>query len=321
MKDYKARSGPKGRKPSKKHPSNSSLGLSGRSSRPGYANSLPVTETGRSWPIRLLRDGAASLGLASLGKLNRGHLPLLAWSLCACWLAMGLAAGGAALWRAPLESVMLEGHRLLEGQALLKLGGLRAGLTMEQADPFEVAKRIAAHPQIATADVRRLYPGRLTIRIRERIPQFEVRLEGGKTAIVDEDSVVLALFEPPKGVKANSTGLTLVGGIGEEGVIGKALTSPVLARARRIVGVMERIGFSEMGRVEVDGRMPFQSQVTFPGGQRLLLPEKDMELAINLFRRLITGNPKLFEGKAIIDLSGLTDGIYGRIVLSPPDAK
>lgn len=321
MKDYKARSGQKGRKPAKKHPSNSSLGISGRSGRSGRANSTPVTEPGRSRPIRLVRSAAASIGLSSLQKLRRRHLPMLAWSLCAGWLAMGLIAGGVALWRSPLESVILEGNQRLEGQALLKLGGLRAGLAMRQADPFAVARSIAAHPRIATADVRRLYPGRLMIRIRERIPQFEVRLESGKTAIVDRDSVVLALFEARKGANAKFSGLPLVGGVEEKGVIGKALTSPVLARARRIIGVMERIGFSEMGRVEVNGKMPFQSQVTFPGGQRLLLPERHMEQAINMFRRLITGNPKLFEGKAIIDLSGLTEGVRGRIVLSPPDAK
>lgn len=250
-------------------------------------------------------------------NLNRGHLPLLAWSLCAVWLAIGLIAGGVALWRAPLESVTLEGNHRLEGQALLKLGGLRAGLDMNLADPFDVARSIAAHPHIATADVRRLYPGRLMIRIRERVPQFEVRLEGGKTAIVDRDNVVLTLIGGQKGAKVKFSGLPLVGGVKEKAVIGEPLTSPALARARRIIGVMERIGFSEMGRVEVDGKMPFQSQVTFPGGQRLLLPETDMEQAIQMFRRLITGNSKLFEGKAIIDLSGVTQGVHGRIVLSP----
>ena len=317
MKDYKARSGPKGRKPAKKNPSASGLGLSGRFGRPGLGNSHPVTEADRSWPIRLLHGIASSIGLSSLRKFHRGHLLLLAWSLCAGWLAMGLIAGGVALWRSPLESVMLEGNQRLEGQALLKLGGLRVGLDMRRADPFDVARSIVAHPHIATADVRRLYPGRLMIRIRERVPQFEVRLESGKTAIVDGDSVVLSLFEAGKRAEGKSSGLPLVGGVEEKGVIGKALTSPVLARARRIFGVMERIGFSEMGRVEVNGKMPFQSQVTFPGGQRLLLPEKGMEQAIQLFRRLITGNPELFEGKAVIDLSGVTEGSRGRIVLSP----
>lgn len=317
MKDYKARSGQKGRKPAKKHPSTSKLGISGRSGRAGRANVNPVGEPGRSLPIRLLRGASSPIGLSSLRKLNRRHLPLLAWSLCAAWLAAGFAAGGAALWRAPLESVMLEGNQRLEGRALLKLAGLRAGLSMRQADPFDVARKIVAHPHIATADVRRLYPGRLMIRIRERTPQFEVRLEGGKTAIVDRDSVVLSLFEARKGGSAKSSGLPLVGGVMEKGVIGETLTSPVLARARRIIGVMQRIGFSEMGRVEVNGKMPFQSSVIFPGGQRLLLPDADMEQAIQLFRRLITGNPELFEGKAIIDLSGVSGGVYGRIILSP----
>ena len=321
MKDYKARSGPKGRKPPKKHPSNSILGISGHTGRSAWGTSNPVAKPGRFWPIRHLRVAAGWIGFLSPRKLNRRHLPLLAWSLCAGWLAFGLVAGGVALWRSPLESVILEGNRRLEGQDLLKLGGLHAGLDMRQADPFEVARRIAAHPQIATADARRVYPGRLTLQIRERIPQFEVRLENGQTAIVDRDDVVLALFEARNGAIAGSSVLPLVGGIKEKGVIGKAMTSPVLERARRIIGVMERIGFSELGRVEVNGKMPFQSRVTFPGGQRLLLPEEDMERAIQMFRRLITGNPKLFEGKAVIDLSGVRAGRYGRIVLSPPDAK
>lgn len=321
MKDYKARFGPKGRKPKKKQLPNSTLGISGRPSRPARVNAKTASPLQRSWPKRLLHQAATALGLPSIAKFKRAHLPMAAWSLCAVWLALGMIFGGVALWKAPLESVILDGNRRMAGQALLKLGGLSAGLDMRQADPFEVARKIVAHPHIASADVRRLYPGRLMIRVRERVPQFEVRLKDGSTAIVDKDSVVLAIFEAGRGAKPKSSGLPMVVGITESGAVGKALTSPVLTRARRIIAVMERTGFSAMGRVEVNGKRPFQSQVIFPGGQRLLLPEVGMEPAIQLFRRLITGNPKLFEGKAIIDLSGVTQGVQGRIVLSSNAAR
>ena len=69
-----------------------------------------------------------------------------------------------------MERVLFRGLEVLEGENLAELAGLRPGQPLIDVDPDLVRTRIEAHPRVASAQVLRLPPDRLIIRVQERLP-------------------------------------------------------------------------------------------------------------------------------------------------------
>jgi POTRA domain, FtsQ-type len=311
MRDYKARPGQRGRKPARPIPpyrSRRSRAPLPRGFRPLAAAQAPRSER----PRRLAR------ALGTLRALGRLRLRSVLLGAALAWLLAGLLSGAVALWRAPLGEVALTGNRVVPGAAVVQLAGLEAGLRMNALDPYELARRIDAHPRILSSDVRRLYPGRLAVRLREREPELRVRLADGRTAVVDRDNVVLELLPAGRAPGPEQAPLPLVAVAARDAAPSQPLDDPGIARARAALRAVGRVHLADAGAVAVDAGRPFQVTLLLPNGVRLIAPPERLEAALRIYRSTTERYPAAFEFGGAVDLTSLRDDGTGRIVLRRP---
>jgi len=142
----------------------------------------------RRGPSVRRRVRAAFRSLRATGLEPRRRLGAIAahcgrrWRVYASAGAVAALIAGAVVARAPVTN-WVRGHpyfaiaeivvtptvRVRPG-ALLQWVGLRPGMSIWTIDPDALAARLAAHPWIRAAEVRRELPRRLVVRVRERRP-------------------------------------------------------------------------------------------------------------------------------------------------------
>jgi len=72
-------------------------------------------------------------------------------------------------WFFNLEQVEVSGMETLTARHVEELAGVWRGVNLFSLNLREVAERLAAHPQIAAASVRRIWPNKLEISVEENI--------------------------------------------------------------------------------------------------------------------------------------------------------
>jgi cell division protein FtsQ len=111
-----------------------------------------------------------------------------------------LAAAGivaAAVWvlfGSPLlvvRSVSVSGTHLVSRSEVVAASGVQLGTPLIRVNAARAAARIAAIPQVRSAQVTRSWPNRLVIVVRERTPELALPAYGGGYDLVDADGVVL----------------------------------------------------------------------------------------------------------------------------------
>lgn len=305
MRDYKARPGRKGRKPARRSPPP-------RLKRASEALPKGYPPLARPQPPR--REGPGRIALALRG-LRRWPLRTLLFGSALAWMLAGLASGGLALLQAPLREVVLEGNAAVPAQEVLRLGGLSAGLSMQAVDPFDTAQRIAAHPRVTSVDVRRLYPGRVAIRLRERQPELRVRLRDGRTALVDRENVVLSLLPAGQAPPAELSGLPLVAVAAGNAAPSQLLRDPGIERGRAVLRTLQRLQFGAQPPLVIDAGNPFLLTLLLRQGTRLIVPPEHLESALRVYRAIAERYPLAFESGGAVDLTTLAADGSGRIVL------
>lgn len=323
MRDYKARPCSKARKPSRHVPT------------PRFGRrraALPKGFTPLAAPRRMTRarqkapgaPGPAASGGGSQGPsrmvlawrgLRRVSLRRVVFWGALTWLVAGLATGAVALWKAPLQRVLVTGNRVVPTETVLRLGGLEAGMRTSQVDPFETARRIAAHPRLTAVDVRRLYPGRVAIRVHERQPALRVRLDDGRTALIDPHGVVLDLLPTGSKPSPDLAALPLITGVRTTPTPSAVLEDPALDRARRALAAARRLGLAHGPPLAVAAGNPFLLGLGLPDGTRLILPPARIAQALRTFLRLRRDYPSAFTTDRTIDLTPLRPDGSGRIIL------
>ena len=139
--------------------------------------SRPVPSTRKSAGVAGLNPAAASrpskppLARRLAGALRALRLPkripgglLLAAGLM--WLVPGTITGLTRIWEEPLTHVRVEGAAILVPLQVAAAAGLQPGLPLGGLDPLTVAARVLSNPWVERADVRRIFPGRMDVRIR-----------------------------------------------------------------------------------------------------------------------------------------------------------
>lgn len=153
---------------------------------------------GRSAQARPSADYARPSGTASgrspAGPAQVGRFPA---GLAAAVIAIvALGAATALLASIQVRDVSLSGAASLGEAEVRSWAGLDAGVSWLAADPEELAARLAENPRIASAEVRRGFPGTLEITVAERVPVAVVYARGddGRVAAhcVDEAGTVFA---------------------------------------------------------------------------------------------------------------------------------
>lgn len=309
MRDYKAHLGPKGRKPARHGP------FASHSSR---AEKLPRRFQPLARPPAPPRPERPSRLRPWLERVRRVPLHGVLLGAALLWLTAGLAVGAAHLWQAPLREVVLAGNAAVSADAVLRLSGLRAGQPMHEVDPYALAARIAAHPRVVSADVRRLYPGRVAIRLRERAAELRIALRDGRTAVVDADNVVL-FVQPPGAPAAEAVRhLPRITGVAASPTPGRPLHDAAVNRGRAALAALGELGFPEVERVVVEGGDPFLLTLRLPDGPRLVVPHEQLEPALRTYRALTERSPQALAGMETVDLTAVTAEGTGRIFLRRP---
>lgn len=92
-----------------------------------------------------------------------------------------------------VTEIRLEGHVRLERDEILRTAGLSLGQNVFDVSPEQARERLAEHPWIAEADVRRRLPGTYTIEVRER--RAVALLALSEVYLVSEDGAVFKKVE------------------------------------------------------------------------------------------------------------------------------
>ncbi len=192
-------------------------------------------------PERLRRRRAA----VRRGRGRRRFRRLVAVSA----LVMVLIAGFVVL-RSPLlavHQVAVRGSTHVTRSDIARVAGLTPGVAMMDVSPGRADKRIEALPWVAHATVKRHWPNRVQVQIRDRVPVAQVAA-GAHYALVDVHGRVLQ-----RGVARNAA-LPLLADrhAGAPGTKVEA-SAPLLAAARELPkgvrGQVAAIGFARGGAV------------------------------------------------------------------------
>lgn len=304
MRDYKARPGPRARKPLRGMPP----AFRRRKEAPpkGFT---PLRPPEPARPERPSRIAAAARGV------RRWPLRSVLFGAAAAWAVAGLCVGGWALATAPLQEVTLEGRVEVPADTVLSLAGLSAGLSLLDVDPYETARRIDTHPRIVATDVRRRFPGRLSIRVRERQPDLRVVLPDGRVALIDRDNVVLHLLPPGAPLDDPVQALPVVRGVRAAAMPSEPLNSVAIRRARAALVAIRELGVPAGAPVSLDTGEAFRLQLRLADGRRLILPYDNLERALRTYQALADRYPQVLESMHAVDLTPLATPGAARVVL------
>jgi cell division protein FtsQ len=76
-----------------------------------------------------------------------------------------------------VRQIRVENQRRISREEILALSDIRAGSNIFELDLDRIGERIEENPWIAGAQVRRVFPDKLHIRVEERVPRAIVRLD------------------------------------------------------------------------------------------------------------------------------------------------
>lgn len=225
-------------------------------SRPAPARRRPR----RSRLARFLRAGAVT-----------GRLP-------AFLLAIGLSvllAGFLFSADFTVRSVVVQGNALAYADSIVAASGA-LGQPLFRLDTEAVARRVAAHPAVASADVRAEFPDRVVVRLRERAPIL-VWQAGEQAVLVDRWGWAIASGYDPALPRVVQTE-------GERPRVGSQLP-PALVQA--VLAVHERLA-ERLTLVEYAPRLGLTVYLTegravvLGDSDRLLLKLNVLEAALSL---------------------------------------
>lgn len=125
--------------------------------------------------------GAGIIGVfAAYGAVVGGHATAMASTVTA---SLGF----------DVHSVTISGHRYMQERDILDILGLSPGVSLMTFNVASAQETLLREPWVKSASVRKIYPGKLQIKLSERVP-FAVWQRGSIVSIVDRDGLVLDDF-------------------------------------------------------------------------------------------------------------------------------
>lgn len=147
---------------------------------------------------------ALLIGTLGFGVVKGGHLTKVGETLSDTRNALANTAG----FR--ITSLSINGRKQLSQEEVLAIGGVNGRSSLLFLNAADVRDKLKASPWIADATVLKLYPGRLSIEIKER-KAFALWQQSGRMSVIAEDGAVLEPF-----VASRFTNLPLVVGKGAD---------------------------------------------------------------------------------------------------------
>jgi cell division protein FtsQ len=218
------------------------------------------------------------LGSVCYGAVRGGHVPQIIENV------QDLCDATANRLGFRISEVALAGEREVDRGEILALAGITDRSSLLFLDASRARARLLTNPWIAEATVLKLYPDRLRIEIRERLP-YALWQKDGRVALIAADGIVLETAAPPR-----FGNLPLVVGKGAEQSAQNFLTLiaryPTIAQATdALVLVAER-----------------RWNLHLKGGVEILLPEREPEQALRTLIDLERSDRLLSRDIVAIDL-------------------
>ena len=234
--------------------------------------------------------------------------------ILAAWLVLGLGVETAGLWHSPLRRLEIFGNRTLSDEGLIAAAGIEAGQPLGGIDPFTVAVRLSALAKVASADVRRVFPGRLIVAVKEREPAAVVHISPGKRAIVDKTGLILSL--PPVEPADTPRGLPRIQFNALQARIGSRLKGRGLTQALKMLSIGPGFGLVPGEVFTIDANRPSTLVLDLPGrNRRVIFPQTGLERALRLYPALAASLAELPGKLRVIDLRTIEPAHGGRILL------
>ncbi len=261
-----------------------------------------------AWLAGALR--AAATRLAILGKA----LAVAAFVAGAVWAGRQVVRHVIASPRFAVRDIQVGPSARVSADEIRELAGVRPGDRLLAVDPDAVAARLAAHPWILSARVRRQLPSTLAIEVTERQAVASAML--GALYLLD------AAGRPFKRATfAESDGLPVITGVTRDQYAGVRATSEAVFRqalglyASYADGHPERPKLSE---IHVDTRAGF-SLVLYDGGGEIRLGRGDFDAKLARFDRLFAAlGPRGPSALKTVYLDGpLSDRVAIRMAAPP----
>jgi cell division protein FtsQ len=167
-----------------------------------------------------------------------------------------------------VQNVTLEGRAETAQKEIVRMLGIKRGDLMLYVDVDEARARLEALPWVKSADVRRVWPNRIHVRVVERKPVALWQMDGA-VAVVDIDGHPIAGQDP-----ARFSGLPLVVGKGAENSL-----SALLA----LIGTQPNLKSRLKAAVRVGER---RWNLRLANGVEVRLPEEGAEAALAELTRL-----------------------------------
>jgi cell division protein FtsQ len=218
------------------------------------------------------------LGSVCYGAVRGGHVPQIienVQNLCDA-TANGLGFR--------ISEVALAGEREVDRGEILALAGITDRSSLLFLDASRARARLLTNPWVAEATVLKLYPDRLRVEIRERLP-YALWQKDGRVALIAADGTVLETAAPPR-----FGNLPLVVGRGAEQNAQNFLT--LIARYPAIAHATD-------ASVLVAER---RWNLHLKGGVEILLPERETEQALRTLIDLERSARLLSRDIVVIDL-------------------
>jgi len=180
-----------------------------------------------------------------------------------------------------VRSIAVKGTRLVSTAQVLAAAGVPLGTPLMRVNTTQVAQRVEAIRQVASAAVTKDWPDHLVITVRERVPVVAVRMTTGGYDLVDPDGVIVRWAqERPAALPLFMTALP---GSALRGDPGLAQTSAVLAElpswlSRSVTEVA--VGGAAAGQGEQQVTLFLRDHKTVVWGGTDRAAQKDSELAI-----------------------------------------
>ncbi len=235
------------------------------------------------------------------GYLNLRNLARTAYVAAVCWLVVGIVVETIGLWGSMLTSVAVWGNETLSARRVAALAGFHKELRVGDINPLLASTRLVRQPRIKTADVRRYFPGGVTILLEERIPFARVRVNSEVIAVIDREGVVVALEGTNRATI--SAPLPLVLFSAEAPAPGQRLAGAELENGLRLIEEIEALRLAPEGGVSLDVNDPFGLILNLPArGHRLILPPEGLNGGLAKYLRLAPALGKNPEPGLTIDL-------------------
>jgi cell division protein FtsQ len=193
-----------------------------------------------------------------------------------------------------ISEIALAGQHEVSRENILSLAGITGRSSLLFLDAARTRARLLTDPWIADATVLKLYPGRLRIGIKER-KAFALWQKDGKVSLIATDGTVLEPFVPARfstlpllvGRSAEHAGRAFLDVVNRHPAIARLVEASVLVAERRW-------------------------SLHLKGGIEVLLPENDLERALQTLAELDRAKKLLARDIVAIDLR-LADRVTVRL--------